>query len=554
MKPMEDEKIREAIKKAPPVTYPDFDLMWNKIEQNKKRQQGPKMRWFQRNNLSKAAAITGISAVMISTPVYAAIHYNWTDVLSHKAGIHSVWEQGLGQNIDQSVSKDGITLTVDTAFSDDNRTVLLYTLHPGSSYKNENLSYDKVELFNSDANIIPGNYYQLWNSDTGVYQGYFETDYVLDHKKENFHFSVTNVVLTEKTEVPLSYNPANQETQTFEVKKDGINTVRIETFEQSDKDTLLNTTVHFEGLDQHQRERTWTSFTVLDANNNIVRGSKNVYGIPGTNSEQTISEQIYTKKQLTSEGTHFALSYERETGRTSGEWGIDLSLSKSELENSTIKEKLDLPVPEIREGSKITEMIVTPSEVRLIITNKEKYAHLPFIDYELEIGGKRLTGGINYHKKPSKKTELRFEMMHMDLTSLQEQPISLTAAKRVDEHKGNEETSIRLSNISTKPQHLQTKYGGFTVDWTYYLKDEQLYVESSSQDSTFGGINQTYYYDGKEKVYGKPSIVNFRGEGNNKSMDVYENFAPDQLDIFVLMYTTEHLNEKITVPVKLKDQ
>lgn len=554
MKPMEDNKIREAIKMASPVTYPDFDLMWNKIEKNKRPQQSSKMRLSSRNNYSKAAMIIGISAVMISTPVYAAIHYNWTDVLSHKTGIQSVWEQGLGQTIDQSFSKNGITLTVDTAFSDENRTVLLYTLSPGASYKDENLSYDKVELLNSEGTIVPGNYYQTWNAEIGKYQGYFETDYVLSHKKENLRFSITNVVLTEKTEVPLSYNAASQETQTFQVKKDGISTVTIETFKQSEKDTLLHTTVNFEGLDQPQRERTWTSFTVLDAKNKIVRGSKNVYGIPGSSSEQTLSEQIYTKEQLTAEGTHFTLSYERETGRTSGDWGIDLTLSKSELENSTIREKLDLPVPEMLEGSKITEMIVTPSEVRLIITNQEKYAHLPFIDYELTIGGKRLTGGINYDTKSSKKTELRFEMMHMDLASLHEQPISLTAEKRVDEHKGSEKMPIRLSNISSKPQHLQTEYGGFTVDWTYYLKDEQLYVESSSQDPTFGGINQTYYYNGKEKVYGKPVIVNFRGEGKNKSMDVFEQFAPDDLEIFVYMYTVDHLNEKITMPIKLKDQ
>ncbi len=539
---------------APPVTYPDFEVMWNKIEQNQRPQQNSKIERSSRNNYSKAAMIIGISAVMISTPIYAAIHYNWTDVLSHKAGIYTLWEQGLGQTINQSVTKNGITLTVDTAFSDENRTVFLYTLNPGASYKNETLSYDKVELLDSEGTIVPGNYYQRWNAEIGKYQGYFETDYVLSHKKEDLHFSITDVVLTEKTEVPLSYNAANQETQTFQVKKDGISTVTIETFKQSEKDTLLHTSVDFEGLNQPQRERTWTTFTVLDAKNNIVRGSKNVYGIPGSRSEQTTSEQIYTMEQLTAEGTHFTLSYERETGRTSGDWGIDLTLSKSKLENSTIREKLDLPVPEMLEGSKITEMIVTPSEVRFIITNQEKYAHIPFIDYELEIGGQRLTGGINYHKKPSKKTELRFEMMHMDLSSLHEQPISLTAKKRVDEHHGNEETSIQLSDISTKLQHLQTEYGGFTVDWTYYLKDEQLYVESSSQDSAFGGINQTYYYDGKEKVYGKPVIVNFKGDGKNKSMDVYENFAPDHLDIFVNMYTVDHLNEKITIPIKLKDQ
>ncbi|WP_249435601.1 DUF4179 domain-containing protein [Paenibacillus sp. Marseille-Q4541] len=551
---MEDNKIREAIQTAPPVPYPDFDRMWNKIEQSKGTLPSSNAWKFQRTSVAKAAMITGISAVMIATPVYAAIHYNWTDVLSNKAGIHSVWEQGLGQSISQSVTKDGITLTVDTAFSDENRTVLLYTLNPEVSDQDYNLSYDKVELLTAEGKPIPGHYYQVWNPEINEYQGYFETDYVLNHKKEELRFSVTNVVFTEKTEVALPFNPANQGTQTFPIKKDGIGTVSIQSFDQSKEDILLHTSVNFEGLDKNQRERTWTSFTAWDDKNEIVKGSKNVYGIPGTNSEQTLSEQVYSKDQLSAEGTHFTLSYEREKSRVAGEWGIDMTLSKSQLENSTIKEKLDLPIPQMMEGSKITEMIVTPSEVRLIVTNKDKYTLLPFLDYELEIGGKRLTGSMDYNAKSKEKTELRFEMMHMDLASLQEQPISLIAKKRVDEHKGNEKTSIRLSNISTKPQHFQTVYEGYMVDWTYYLKDEELYVESSSENPTFGGINQTYYYDGKEKMYGNPVIVNFRGEGKNKSMDVYENFAPKHLDIYVYMYTTDHLNEKVKIPIKIRDQ
>lgn len=550
---MDDSKIREVIKTSPPVIYPDFDLMWDKIEQSKGKDQYSQTnhmnKRFQRTGIAKAAIITGVSAVLIATPVYAAIHYDWTNILSYRSGIHSLWEQGLGQSIQQSVTKDGLTLTVDTAFTDENRTVLLFTVNPGTTYQNKTLSYDSIELLNSKGESIPGNYYQMWNSEIGEYQGYFETDYVLKNKEEKLKFAIENVVFTEKTEVPVPFDPATSKTQTIDINQDGIKTMTIQSFDQSADKILLRTSFTFEGLSQKQRDRSWTTLYALNANNEQIASSKNVYGTPGTTTEQTISEQTYRKDQLSADGTHFTLSYDRETTRAEGTWEVDMTLSKAKLENSTIKEPLNLPVPELMEGSKISNMIITPSEVRLTVTNKEKYTLLPFLDYELEIAGTRLIGGMSYSETSKLNTELRFEMTQMDLTSIKEHPITLIAKKRVDEHKGDQ-TAIHLSNISTKPQHLQTDYNGYLVDWTYYLKDEQLYVESSSQNPVFGGMNQTYYYDGKEKMYGKPLIVNFKGEGN-KSIDMYEHFTPKDVDIFVFMYRTDHLDETVHIPIEL---
>ncbi|WP_162868749.1 DUF4179 domain-containing protein, partial [Klebsiella pneumoniae] len=77
-------------------------------------------------------------------------------------------EQGLGQSIEQSVTKNGITLTVHTAFTDENRTVLLYSLNPGQG-NSQHIYYESMQLVDSKGTPIEGNYVQRWNEELGMY-------------------------------------------------------------------------------------------------------------------------------------------------------------------------------------------------------------------------------------------------------------------------------------------------------------------------------------------------------------------------------------------------
>ena len=123
-----EDNLNNQMKTANNVSYPDFDRMWSSIQQNELKVAGGESVPLRPRRRKRIAIITGISVALMATPVYAALNYDWSNLLSYRAGIQTALEQGLGQTIEQSVTKDGITLTVHTAFIDENRTFLLYSL------------------------------------------------------------------------------------------------------------------------------------------------------------------------------------------------------------------------------------------------------------------------------------------------------------------------------------------------------------------------------------------------------------------------------------------
>ena len=100
--------------------------------------------------------VAGLAVALMATPVYAALNYDWSTILSYRAGIQSALDQGLGQTIEKSVTKDGFTLTVHTAFIDDNRTFLLYSLKPDASWDGMNVSFDQIGLQDANGDFIQG--------------------------------------------------------------------------------------------------------------------------------------------------------------------------------------------------------------------------------------------------------------------------------------------------------------------------------------------------------------------------------------------------------------
>lgn len=92
--------------------------------------------------------------------------------------------------------------------------------------------------------------------------------------------------------------------------------------------------------------------------------------------------------------------------------------------------------------------------------------------------------------------------------------------------------------------------GGYPVKWTYYKLGKDLYVETESEDSRFGGVNQTYTGTGKERILGKPLTVNFSGDGNNKAVDVYRDFKDNEASIYMFYYTTDEPDKETRVQLQ----
>ena len=539
-----EKKLKNQMKASNNISYPDFDQMWSSIQQDELKVVGDEPVALRPRKLKRFVLVAGLSVALMATPVYAALTYDWSSLLTHREGIQSALEQGLGQTIEQSITKEGVTLTVHTAFLDDNRTVLLYSLKPGGSWDGKNVRFDQIGLKDHKGNLIEGSYTHEWNDKLGVFQGYFETDWVAKEKTTDVEFIIENIQFIGEGKQSINYDPNDPNKQVFQVQQGGIGSVTLESFEQPEDKVLLRSTVTF--TDSELLGKSWVR---IEAINNMKKSIKEaetaVFGTRTATGED-VNRQIFKSDALRAEGTKFQLTYDRTLETTEGTWGLNLALSKKQLENGSFKEVLNIPLADVPGEQKISEMTVTPSQVRLNIENRGEYHRFPYMDYQLDIGGTLLTGGV-WDFDPN-KMELRFEMTGIDVMTLVNQPITFIAKHRIDEASGDN-NPIRLTGISTEPQSLTTNIRGYPISWTYYMKDNNLYVESLSSDSTFGGVNQTYYMDGKDRHYGTPAMLGILGDENNKNMDVYENFDKTELDIYIWMYTTHNHSAELRVPL-----
>ncbi|MEA0552459.1 DUF4179 domain-containing protein [Lysinibacillus irui] len=540
-----EKKLKSKMKTTNNVQYPDFDQMWSSIQKDELKTLEEPIELRPRRR-KKFALIAGLAVALMATPVYAALNYDWSNILSYREGIQSALEQGLGQKVEQSVTKSGFMLTVHTVFIDENRTFLLYSLKPDASWKGKDVSFDQIGLTDSNGDFIKGNYAHLWNEDLGLFQGYFETDWVADDQKSNINFSMKNIHSIGNEEKSINYNPNDTNTQVFTIQKDGIDNVTIQAFEQPEGKILLQSAVTF--TDAKMKNK-WVRIKALDDKNQPIQEAETpVFGTPGATDEY-LSQQIFTKDSLKTKGSNFQLAYEHTLGVAEDTWSIEMNLTKEQLKKGSFRKVVNIPLENVPGGTKIHEMKVTPTQVRLILTSEERYAHQPYMDYQLDIGGVLLDGGRWDVENDPYKVELRFEMTGVDVSMLAKQSITLVAKHRVDVEDGDHKP-IRLTDISEKPQIKTSTIGEFPITWTYYKKDNNLYVESFSSDPTFGGVSQTYYLDHKDRNYGMPLTVGFLGDNNNKNIDEYKNFKGKDLDIYVWKYTTNHPDAELRVPLQ----
>ena len=322
-----EDNLNNQMKTANNVSYPDFDRMWSSIQQNELKVAGGESVPLRPRRRKRIAIITGISVALMATPVYATLNYDWSNLLSYRAGIQTALEQGLGQTIEQSVTKDGITLTVHTAFIDENRTFLLYSLDPGSSRAGEQVAFDHIGLKDKEGNSIEGHYSHQWNEDAGVFQGYFETDWVADGQTADIEFAMENIHFTGDGIQSINYDPQDPNMQAFPIQKDGIDSVTLQSFEQAEGEVLLRSAITF--TDPEVKSRSWVRIHVTDSKKKMIKevGTPS-FGTPGASGEY-LSQQVFKSDSLRAEGTQFQLAYDRTLETAEGTWSLIMALSKA---------------------------------------------------------------------------------------------------------------------------------------------------------------------------------------------------------------------------------
>jgi hypothetical protein len=214
--------------------------------------------------------------------------------------------------------------------------------------------------------------------------------------------------------------------------------------------------------------------------------------------------------------TAYKLQYTKLEQNIAGPWSFDLQLSKRQMESGTFKKALNLPLEPGDTVNTIESMVITPTQIRVSVKVKEKYAQIPYHKVELEVGDKTLEG-MQYTspKNDPFLTTYSFERPG-DLVIDKQTPVTFVGRYKVTVH-DDDKTPLQLTNISADKQTLIRETGGFPVKWTYYMQGSNLLVETQSDDARFGGVNQTHINLGKDRILGRPVTTNFTGDGNNKA-------------------------------------
>ncbi|OKP69559.1 RNA polymerase subunit sigma [Paenibacillus sp. P3E] len=553
MKQLED-ALKRQLNEDQAITYPDFDEMWTHIEQAESDSS-----WLQAGRASaiprrprswsKIAAVVSLSVLVAAAPVYAAIHYDWGNLLRSNEGIQAALDQNLGQYLGQSITKDGVTLTLQTAIVDENRTVILYSLDVGKHRETDFWNVKGMTLKGTNSSYKEGEYnYEQWDEENQRYNGYFESDWTpgQDTAKIILTADAVTAVSVQDLEIPLDIK--SMEMQSFPIGKGGMQKVEVQPFTQSKDKLLLSSAVTFD--DPMNKEGIFPQIVAYNGTTRVTDLSGGTFGEPGEHGEYKMRQYLKTD-DITAGQTAFKLEYSKQEQNISGPWSFDLQLSKKQMESGTHIKALQLPLETGDTENTIEKLAVTPTQIRLSVRTEGKSfrRQMPYKKYFLEVSGKTLEGKFfGYLKDDPTLLNLRFERPAGLLVD-EGTPITFVGKYKVTIHTEDKAPTL-LKNISTQKQTLIRDVGGYPVEWTYYMQGKDLYIETGSDDPHFGGINQTHLGESYDKLPGKPVTANFSGDGNNKAIDVYKDFKDREVSLYMYYYTTDDPDKETRVQLQ----
>ncbi|MGN7765242.1 DUF4179 domain-containing protein [Paenibacillus sp. 22594] len=553
MKQLED-ALKRQLNEDQAITYPDFDDMWTRIEQAESNSS-----WLQAGRASaiprrtrswsKIAAVASLSVLVAAAPVYAAIHYDWGNLLRSNEGIQAALDQNLGQHLGQSITKDGVTLTLQTAIVDENRTVILYSLNVGKHRDTDFWNVKGMTLKGTKGSYKEGEYnYEQWDEENQRYNGYFESNWVPGKDTEKITLTADAVDLKTAQSKELSLNPASPEVQSFNIGREGMQKIDVQPLVQSKDKLLLLGGVTFD--DPLAKAWVYPQIAAYNGTTMVKELPGGTSGEPGDHGEYKL-KHFLKADEITPGQTSFKLQYWKQERNISGPWSFELELSKKQMESGTIIKKLDIPLEPGDTDNTIENMVITPTQIRLTLRNEGTgfKDQMPYKKSYLLVNGRTLEGGFYVSSSVDHRlVTVRFERPS-DLVIDGQTPIIYVGKYMVTVH-DDDKAPILLTNISTKKQSFIRETGGYPVEWTYYMQGKDLYIETGSEDPHFGGINQTNMGGEYNDPLGKPVTANFNGDGNNKAIDVYKNFKDTEASVYMYYYTTDDPDKETRVQLQ----
>lgn len=548
-------------------TYPDFDAMWVRMEAARQEQEATgsaRRKMFPRGR--RLAVLSAVALVLIATPVLASMSGQWD--FTYRPGLKSALNRGFGQTIDKSVRSGGVTFTVDSAMSDDNGTTLLYSLDPGDKEPRE-WRFSELELRKADGEQIvqindiqtmrmnwkKGYYSHAWDKENKRYNGFFETAWTFDGNETELQLIVRGLQAYDYERTALALDLSQTGVQTFPIQAGGIDTVNIQISREAGGKVLLKSS--FTYTDERTASMDLPEIRVKKDGNSIKRAGIRYDPVQGEHGDWT-TQELYQLDDIHQQGVTFELAYMAPGQKIDGEWNVGtLRLSKEKALNASATRSLDVPFRTTDGDAAVRKLFIRPTGIRVEIEHKKAYGRLPYKKVYLSVGGRKLEGEARIEEDTGTEsypyTQSYLFEAPPDLRLTPDMPMELLLQYEVEQN-WHYDQPVMLKNISGEKQTLTMNVGGYPVEWTYYTKNGDLYVESESADKRFGGINQTYYGQGNQRIPGQVIFDSMTGAGFddslNKRVDVYPGFEGTEAELYIYMYLVRHPERELTLKLQ----
>lgn len=504
---------------------PNFEAMWERIrvEQAQAGAQavfnsGKSSRKLVRKRL--LLPTFAVSALLVAAPVVAGVSMGWTELFG-RLGVKTAMESGFGNPLDITVRSVGTSLSLHGVVTDEQRLDILFTLEVPSLPDYDAVEFEHKTLTSANGKAMQLN--ELIRKDVSSNQltGLFETENGLGNKREQLKLALQNLSFYKYKDLPLREAPASlkENNQIDSMSRFGALRI-VSVLRENDAFTIR---YEIPGTSEDQ---------LLNPHLLLKSGDKSVKAgysavLPPEKANVQLRQDTFrlSDEELKIATLHFSFLDAVQT--IEGTWETSFEADGEKASQVAFRKKLNSALGDPILFKKPKELIVTPLQIRVMLENNKNSPDQPYAYYdkaELILNGRTIEGGLWSTEKSGSFYRFESPEWYKDWSPV---PMTLQLSEARIVKRANDRW-FPLETVSESKQTIKTNLDGFPVTFTYYQQDQDLIVESQSDNPKFLGISQTAVkLDGKA-IYPQPNPMPPGGAGSNKRTDLYPGVLAKQ--------------------------
>lgn len=495
--------MNHFIEKNKNIPQPNYDLMWNNIEQEayQRLTKEPSPQKSARRYLKAIPMGAVLSCLLlISVPVFAGVAMNWDKIGG--TSVTNALENGIGQQYELQDDDSGVVMHLHGVVTDGEKMKMLLSMDTNS---NEDLT--SYIGFATETNVLVSESgskakvtgYVEYDPDSKKLIGIYETPDTLQEGNKDYRLEAQNLIFYRNQDIPVK--PKDYAGDTIYT---GITRYPA---------------IHMESI-THTREHTTLRYKISSTQSQDTSGvpqlAVNINGqqheaVPTqlpTNNTDLYVEQVFDVTEQEWQQASLHLTYVEEAKRIEGTWEFAFHADgKKASEAIYTKELQTNPEFVAKTGISLKQLVVTPLMIN-VLTNQGELGSLKDGDVhyntaKLLIGDKLVTGGWNLKSTQEKgKYQQLFDFESPEwFTSWANVPMKLILQNAVVSKRDTSKNWVTLNQPTAEKQSTSLTVDGFKIHFTYYTVEGKLVIESSSNSAGFKGVNQTTLrINGKEII------------------------------------------------------